>query len=101
MMIEGLIDNRNSELFKELSKNYEIEVELVHHTNEYGCYSINNSSTIYVPESNICADSFTHELLHIYLRSKEIYIGSRIKRIIQPSIALSKRTDIASGVLSL
>ena len=48
-MIAGLIDNRNLELFKELNKNYEIEVELVNHTNEYGCYSINNSSTILLP----------------------------------------------------
>ena len=88
-MRKGLLDSRNSSLFEELKKNYEIEVELVNHTNDYGCYSINNTSTIYVPKSNICTDSFTHELLHVYLRSKEIFIGARLKRLIQPSRTLS------------
>lgn len=89
-MIEGLIDKRNATLFEALKKDYKIEVELVKDTNEYGCYSINYTSTIYVPESKICADSFTHELLHIYLRSKEIFIGARLKRIIQLSKSLSR-----------
>ncbi len=88
-MIDGLVDSRNISLLKELEKNYTIKVELVSDTKEYGCYSINNSSTIYVPESNICSDSFTHELLHIYLRSKGIFIGARLKRKIQLSESLS------------
>jgi hypothetical protein len=89
-MIVGLVDNRNSTLLKELRKNYKIKLELVNNTEEYGCYSINHRSIIYVPESKICAESFTHELLHIYLRSKGIFIGSRLKRKLQPSKTLSK-----------
>lgn len=88
--IKGLVDNRNSTLLKELEKNYSIKVELVDNTLEYGCYSINHSSTIYVPKSNICSDSFTHELLHIYLRSKGIFIGARLKRKTQNSEILSQ-----------
>ena len=88
-MIDGLIDNRNSSLFKELKQDYEIKVELVNDTKKYGCYSINNHSTIYVPQSNICSASFTHELLHIYLRSKGIFIGARLKRKTQSSETLS------------
>ena len=88
-MIAGLVDHRNSNLLKNLKKNYTITVEFVNNTEEYGCYSINHRSTIYVPESKICADSFTHELLHIYLRSKGVFIGARLKRKIQPSKTLS------------
>ena len=88
-MIDGLLDNRNSTLFKELEKNYTIKIELVNDTMKYECYSINNNSIIYVPESNICADSFTHELLHVYLRSKGIFIGARLKRKIQSSKKIS------------
>ena len=88
-MIEGLLDKRNTKLFEAIRKNYTIKVELVSHTNEYGCYSIDNTSIIYVPESNIAVDYFSHELLHIYLRSKEIYFGARLKRIIQSSNVLS------------
>lgn len=88
-MIDGLLDSRNSTLYKELEKNYTIKIELVNDTMKYECYSINNNSIIYVPESNICADSFTHELLHVYLRSKGIFIGARLKRKIQSSKKIS------------
>ena len=41
------------------------------------------------PKNRICADSFTHELLHIYLRSKGVFIGARLKRKLQSSKTLS------------
>lgn len=89
-MIDGLIDDRNKNLYEELTENFEIQVELKTNTNEYGCYSQNNKSIIYVPSGNICSDSFTHELLHIFIRSKQVYIGGTIKRQIQSSRNLSK-----------
>lgn len=79
-MVTGLIDNRNKVLFDELKASFTITIELVKDTQTYSCYSINNESTIYVPESLISAEAFTHELLHIFLRSKKIFIGSRLKR---------------------
>jgi hypothetical protein len=89
-MITGLVDNRNSSLFEELNKHYEIKIEWVDHTEEYGCYSKNHQSTIYVPKTKICPASFTHELLHIYLRSKGVFIGARLKRKFQASKILLK-----------
>ena len=89
-MIAGLIDNRNAALWEELNEHYEIKIELVNDTPKYGCYSIENTSTIYVPESKINAASFTHELLHIYLRSKGIFLGARLTRLIRLSKTLSK-----------
>ncbi|MBT8218914.1 MAG: hypothetical protein KJP00_03780 [Bacteroidia bacterium] len=88
-MIPGLIDHRNAALLKELEQDFTIKVEVVRDTEQYGCYSKEYESTIYVPESKISPPSFTHELLHIYLRSKEIYIGSRIQRRTQASKRLS------------
>lgn len=88
-MIKDLVDDRNSTLLKELEKNYTIKIELMTGTMKYECHSINNSSIIYVPESNMSPDSFTHELLHIYLRSKGLFIGARLKRKLLSSISLS------------
>ena len=63
-MLPGLIDHRNAPLFEELEQDFEIKIELVQNTDQYGCYSKDHRSTIFVPESKISAASFTHELLH-------------------------------------
>ncbi len=38
---------------------------------------------------NIDIDSFTHELLHIYIRSKEIYFGPSFENLVRESTELS------------
>ncbi len=77
--LDGLIDNRNFFLLKELEKVYSIRVELVNDTNEYRCFSTTNQAIIYVPQLDICTDSFTHELLHLYLKVKKISTVAELK----------------------
>lgn len=89
-MEAGLFDDKNISLFNELQDHFTITVELVKDTDNYSCYSKNNTSTIYVPENQISAESFTHELLHIYLRSRGVFIGSRLTRKLSKSKDLSR-----------
>jgi hypothetical protein len=73
--IEKLLDNRNIELWNHLNSIHDITVEFGDFY-EYGVYSINDSSVIFVPQDKIDIPGFTHELLHIFLRTKDVYIGS-------------------------
>lgn len=85
----GLIDSRNQKLWKKLNETHSISVQLSDCPN-YACYSENNESIVYVTENNIDINSFTHELLHIFIRQKEIFIGSSIKLLINGNETLSK-----------
>ena len=84
----GLVDKNNLSLWNSLIKEYEIKIKK-EKRNDYGVFSINNSSTIYVPINNINSVSFTHELLHIWLRKKEVYIGASIKNSINDNKLIS------------
>ena len=86
---KGLLDNRNLSLWKEIRYGNKVRV-LKSGNDEYSVYSINQSSTIRYADRNICADSFTHELLHIYLRLKGCLIGASLKLHIQCSSELSR-----------
>ncbi len=93
---DKLIDSRNRALWEDLNTTYEIT--LVESTDiEYRCYSEMNKSIIYVPLNNYCPDSFTHELLHIYLRKKEIFIGANFQLTIASSKILNN--IFSSGLL--
>jgi len=89
-MNANLVDYRNKSLFEELNKKYTISIKIVNDAQFYSAESINNTSTIFVPRSNFCKASFTHELLHIYIRSKDIFMGSFLSRKISSSKYLSK-----------
>ena len=88
-MIEGLLDSRNKDLFSDISQVIRINIELIHNTDVYTCYSEQYASTIFVPASNISSSAFTHELLHLYLRSKGVFIGARLTRKLSSSANLS------------
>lgn len=90
--LNGLIDNRNRQLFQDLSSVYEIEVQF-ENRNDYGCCSKNNHSVIYVPSSDRNPASFTHELLHIYLRTKSVFIGAGLKGCINDNAVLKNLFD--------
>ena len=83
-----LIDYRNFELWKILSSNYDIKIENSTN-NEYSCFTKNSNAIIYIVPDNISADSFTHELLHVYLKYKEFYLGSSIKNFVKHDTVLS------------
>ena len=89
MDTQFLIDNRNKELWESLNKTHDCSISFVNHTNEYGCFTKGKTAVIYVPESNKQPDSFTHELLHIFLKQKEVFIGGGLKRSIASSNTLN------------
>lgn len=68
-----LLDERNIELWRQLNVSCDIDVKFEDRTT-YGLYSKGKKSTVYVPNSFLSAAGFTHELLHIYLRTKNVYI---------------------------
>ncbi len=87
--MKEFIDERNVELWNQLNEDYNIEVE-PSFNNEYSCFTQNDKAVIYVDFQNISKDSFTHELLHIYLKHKEFYLGSSLKLTLQQSNILRK-----------
>ncbi|TRW23630.1 hypothetical protein FMM05_13295 [Flavobacterium zepuense] len=88
-MITQLLDARNQHLWDQINKEY-----IVNFTNssnnEYGCFTENKNVTFYINKNNLCIDSFTHEMLHVYLRLKECYIGSSLEMTIRSSNILSR-----------
>ena len=78
--ITKLIDNRNQELWNEIVSKYQVDLQASFNS-EYACKSKSNSVTFFVPLNNYCPDSFTHELLHVYIRLKEVYIGMKDLRL--------------------
>lgn len=88
LRLKGLIDERNERLFKELNENYTISIVYTEEEKEYSCYSRNKTSTIYVPFNQENAAYFTHELLHILLRQKDIFIGAALQRTLNNNSSL-------------
>lgn len=89
MDTNGLIDNRNLELWNSLRRIHEIEIRKEKRP-DYLAFSKNGKTIISVPIDKIDSASFTHELLHIYLRTKEVFIGGGLTRSIKESEKLSK-----------
>jgi hypothetical protein len=85
----GLLDERNSNLWRELNSVHEIETQF-DKRKEYRISSQNNKTTIYVPFNDINPASFTHELLHIFLRTKKVLIGGGLQLFINEKPNLSK-----------
>jgi len=85
----GLIDNRNLELWNSLRSVHEIEIRK-ESRQDYHAYSKSNKTIISVPYDNLDTASFTHELLHIYLRTKDVFIGGGLTLSIKESEKLSK-----------
>jgi hypothetical protein len=83
------IDHRNSDLWNMLNDKFEITIEKSLNQ-EYSCYTINNTAIIRVDYNNVSVDSFTHELLHIYLKNKEFYLGASIKLTLKQSKILQR-----------
>lgn len=73
--INKLVDQRNAKLWQTLNEHFKIDLEPSTNS-EYSVYSINDSATFYIVPENLCPDSFTHELLHVYLRFKKIFISA-------------------------
>lgn len=87
--LDQFLDERNSELWNYLSINFNINIEQSKNR-EYSCFTHGNDVILYVDENNICKESFTHELLHVYLKDKEFFLGSSLKLTILQSRILSR-----------
>jgi hypothetical protein len=89
MDINGLIDSRNIDLWYALSKVREISIKR-ENVNTYSAFSKDNKTTIYIPLNHTDPASFTHELLHVFLRTKDVYIGAGLQISVKESKVLSK-----------
>lgn len=86
--MNDLLDLRNQKLWDSIQEKYNVSIESRFGGN-YGCYSQNDNIIFFIDSNNLCKDSFTHELLHIYLRLKEFYIGASLKLTVRGSRILS------------
>ena len=86
--MKELIDYRNESLWTELQKRFNITFENSE-SSEYSCFSINDDITFYIVPDNLSKEFFTHEMLHVYLRMKDCYIGAGLKHTIKQSKILS------------
>lgn len=71
----GLLDSRNAELWNSLIGLQQIEI-VREKRSDYLASSKEGRSVIHVNIDNICPASFAHELLHIQLKVKKVFIGS-------------------------
>lgn len=92
--LHQLINEHNQVLWDTLNSHFEIDFKPSINDN-YRVYSINDKVTFYVPERNRCADTFTHELLHVYLRYKRVFIGAAFINTVSGSTILKKVFDEA------
>ncbi|HUX56301.1 MAG TPA: hypothetical protein VMV77_04965 [Bacteroidales bacterium] len=88
MDTQGLIDNRNIDLWNTLCTVCEINIQREKRSTYY-VFSKNNKTIIYVPLGDNDPAYFTHELLHVFLRIKDVFIGAGLKLSIKESKVLS------------
>lgn len=77
-MKEIFIDSRNQNIWNKIQSKFQIGFEDSLDEN-YGCYCQNDNVIFYINKNNLCIDSFTHEMLHVYLRLREFYFGGALQ----------------------
>ncbi|MFD2871980.1 hypothetical protein ACFS5N_05840 [Mucilaginibacter ximonensis] len=91
--LNQLIDDRNRPLWNTLNQHFKIDIQSSVN-NEYHCYSINDTATIYVVPYDLSADSFTHELLHVYLRYRRVFMGAAFTNTVNSSTTLKRLLNV-------
>lgn len=84
--IDKLIDSRNLALWENLNSKFNISISETSKKFE-SCYSINNDVKIFVNPTSSAA-SFTHELLHVWLRDLGIFIGASFTNAFKSDVKL-------------
>lgn len=92
---KNLIDNRNADLFKSMEQRYNLEIKEAEKPG-YATSFDDNNVTIEVDMEDLNPHSFTHELLHIYMKSEDVMIAEDIKEWVKKNESLS---DIFSASL--
>lgn len=72
--MKELIDDRNRELWNKISNKFKVGF-VKSNNHEYGCYSEGDSVTFKIGQGELSKDSFSHEMLHVYFRLHECYLG--------------------------
>ena len=80
-IMNGLIESRNIELWKSLKAEFNIKV-IKEKRLGYEVYIRGKDVIIYVDADDLNPESFTHELLHLHLKSKDIYIAGGFKNLV-------------------
>ena len=80
-----LIDARNSDLWKEMSLVYEIKLKEAEEPGYLTSFD-NKKVTIMVDMENLNPHAFTHELLHLYMKTIEVNIASDLKITVKENV---------------
>lgn len=100
--INSFLDNRNQELWLKLKAQFKIDVQYHSHP-WYAGFSENDTHIVYVP-IGMPPDSagFTHELLHIDLRRRELELPAGIKFLIwgKPSISMCFSDELIEHIIN-
>jgi len=73
-LLKKLLDNRNKEIWNAVKQEYNIVLKEAR-GNHYHYDLKFHTASIYIPYSNLSKELFTHELLHLYLRSENIFLS--------------------------
>ena len=87
--LDILIDDKNIDLWNELNEIYKIELVSSPEQNYFSEVS-DKTATISIYEENLSSTSFTHELLNIYLRSKNVKITEDFYNSVEKSEKINR-----------
>tara|TARA_B100000809_G_scaffold152662_1_gene150019 strand:+ start:3095 stop:3799 length:705 start_codon:yes stop_codon:yes gene_type:complete len=79
-----LVDDKNTDLWNELNELYEIEL-IASTEQNYMSKVSGKTATISIYEKDLSSASFSHELLHIYLKSKNVKIAEDFNNALKNS----------------
>jgi hypothetical protein len=87
--IDKLVDSRNLTLWEDLNSRFSINI--IETTNKFdSCYSINRDVQISINPITSSAASFTHELLHVWLRDLDVFVGASFTSTLKSNKKLRK-----------
>jgi len=87
--MKELIDNRNITLWNKIDSNFQVYFEKTLNK-EYAVYSKGSKLIFYIGTGELCKDSFTHEMLHVYFRLNDCYLGAGLSNILLGNNRLGK-----------
>jgi len=72
-VLQQLLDDRNKSFWDEIHEVF-VPTVLLCESRHYAFHLFEKKAQFFVPVSNLSKEAFTHELMHIWLRSKNIFI---------------------------
>jgi hypothetical protein len=89
MKVDKYLDDRNTELWKYLNTKFRIKIRNT--SNKYAsCFAKNNNVKIFLNPEISTSSCLTHELLHVWIRDKDIYIGAGLQSTITSNYILNQ-----------